>query len=354
MTAWPIYRADGSQHDSIDELPHAPPWRDFKGMIPEDYKAAYDLMQEAINAGTYHLSPRRTTKFEAQPEELELINTALYLRRPLLVTGKPGIGKSTLAYAVAHELKLGPVLVWPITSRSTLKDGLYTYDPIGRLQETHRLAGKLANELQNSENKDVPIGDYIRLGPLGTALLPGKRPRVLLIDEIDKSDIDLPNDLLNVFEEGEFEIPELVRLRTRKQFSEPVHVHVDDGLSRATLPHGRVMCHEFPFIIITSNGERELPAPFLRRCIRLEINPPTDLDVLADIIEAHFGFQTLEEKIAQKDLIKTFLDKRAKVDLATDQLLNAIYLSGLNIDLEARTPNKQKLIDDILRALSSN
>jgi hypothetical protein len=136
-------------------------------------------------------------------------NAALYLRRPLLLTGSPGAGKSTLAHAVAYELGLGRVLHWPIVSRSTLQDGLYRYDAIARLQD---------NQIAAHSGTAPPggIGSYIRLGPLGTALLPTAKPRVLLIDELDKSDIDLPNDLLNVMEEGEYGIPELERLAERE------------------------------------------------------------------------------------------------------------------------------------------
>ena len=133
-----------------------------------------------------------------------MVNTALFLRRPLLITGKPGSGKSTLAHSVAYELNLGPVLRWPITTRSTLQDGLYRYDAIARLHEASLRGGT------------PKIGPFVQLGPLGTAMVPTRWPRVLLIDEIDKSDIDLPNDLLNIFEEGEFEIPELASGSRRK------------------------------------------------------------------------------------------------------------------------------------------
>ena len=129
-------------------------------------------------------------------QEIQLVNTALYLRRPLLVTGDPGVGKSTLAYAVAHKLGLGPVMRWPITTRSTL----YHYDLIGRLRENLR---RIRGEALPAEEDD--IGTQIRLRPSERHCWPYRRPRVLLIDEIDKSDIDLPNDLLNVFEEGEFD-----------------------------------------------------------------------------------------------------------------------------------------------------
>src|SRR5262249_15364466 len=144
-------------------------------------------------------------------EELEMINAALYLRRPLLVTGSPGAGKSTLAHSVAAELGLGRVLRWPIVSRTRLVDGLYHYDAIARLQDVQVAAHSRAGGVDPTTD----IGSYVRLGPLGTALLPSDTPRVLLIDELDKSDIDLPNDLLNVLEEGEFSIPELERIADR-------------------------------------------------------------------------------------------------------------------------------------------
>ena len=99
----------------------------------------------------------RGSSYRPEPALLNPVNAALYLRRPLLVTGRPGVGKSTLAYAVAYELGLGPVLRWPITSSSSLKDGLYHYDAIGRLHDV--------NLKEPQIQKD--IGRYLRLGPLG-------------------------------------------------------------------------------------------------------------------------------------------------------------------------------------------
>ena len=113
------------------------------------------------------------------------------------------------------------------------------------------------------------ITDYLTLGPLGTALLPTRRPRALLIDEIDKADIDLPNDLLNVFERGEFEIPELARLGGSHDIRE-----APPGTERFAIRDGYVRCAQFPFVVLTSNGERDFPAAFLRRCIRLRMPPP--------------------------------------------------------------------------------
>ncbi len=118
MNDWKIFKGDGKQHDGW-KLPEPPSWRNFSSNT--DDGAAK--------------KQRRGETFQARPEEIELVNAALYLRRPLLVTGKPGTGKTSLAYAVAHELNLGEVLHWSITTRTTLKDGLYRYDAIGRLQD---------------------------------------------------------------------------------------------------------------------------------------------------------------------------------------------------------------------------
>src|SRR5438046_4256757 len=159
---WPIFRGDGPPHDAIRALPEPPPWRRF---------------------GPRHVRSDIGHAYQVGPAEIDIINIALHLRRPLLITGKPGVGKTSLADKIAYELGLGPVLKWFITSRSSVSDGLYTYDALGYFQA----AG--ASPAQNGTGTD--IGGYIRLGPLGTALLPRETPRVLLIDELDKSDIDV-------------------------------------------------------------------------------------------------------------------------------------------------------------------
>ncbi|WP_326719982.1 MULTISPECIES: MoxR family ATPase [unclassified Streptomyces] len=319
---WWVYRGSGSPHDGIRRLPPAPPWRaldaaDEYGELPPP--PVTDDANSARRLGRH----RRATAYVADDREIHLVNLALYLRRPLLVTGRPGVGKSTLAYSVAHELRLGPVLRWPIGSRSTLQDGLYTYDAIARLQD----AGLHSNGGRAGGDPSTPpgIGPYLRLGPLGTALLPWRRPRVLLVDEIDKSDIDLPNDLLDVFEEGEFTIPELSRLGDT-----PHQVMSADDGQRVTVKGGRLRSTHFPFVVLTSNGEREFPPAFLRRCVRLEI-PPADERKLASIVAAHFPAAPGEHSDAQRrELIAEFLRKQQAegADLASDQLLNAMLMAA--------------------------
>ena len=116
---WPIYRGDGTTHDDIAALPDPPPWRQFNGEPVVTAELGPDVDLPRRLGGLGH-------SYRPDDDVIEAVNAALYLRRPLLVTGKPGTGKSTLAYSVAYELRLGPVLYWPISSRSTLADGLYS------------------------------------------------------------------------------------------------------------------------------------------------------------------------------------------------------------------------------------
>ncbi|GHI07978.1 AAA family ATPase [Streptomyces cellostaticus] len=313
MPLWPVYTGTKEPHDGIEKLPDPPPWRAFDGGPALDTPA-----DDADTAATSPDRTHRAATYRATPQTVQLVNAALYLRRPLLVTGPPGTGKSSLAYAVARELTLGPVLRWNITSRSTLHDGLYQYDPLSRLYAARQTA---AAQPPGTPAPESGIADHLRLGPLGTALLPYARPRALLIDEIDKSDLDLPNDLLNVLEEGQYEIPELVR--SCDDHHPQAMVMVDGTHERVPVERGRVRCRAFPFVVLTSNGEREFPPAFLRRCVTLRLLQPDDSH-LADIVRAHFDG---EPDAYAQELTDRFLSRARGGDLATDQLLNAIYLA---------------------------
>lgn len=223
-----------------------------------------------------------------------------------------------------------------------LRQGLYRYDAIARLQDA-----QLKRERQ--------MGDYIRLGPVGTAFLPSQLPRVLLVDEIDKCDINLPNDLLNLFEEGCYEIPELVR---RKDECESVDVQTADPDVFATIRGGRVFCREFPFIVMTSNGERDFPPAFLRRCLRLKMpDPSQNRTALERIVEAHLKkgkdekrWTRLQEEVA--NLVKGFTTQGAEetADIATDQLLNAVYL--LTREVKPEKDDRESLKALLLKGLN--
>lgn len=329
-TDWRIFTGDRAPHDGLKRLPKAPPWRPFG-------KNAELVPPGPDRDGEEDIAAALGRKFRCSPEMREAVNLALYLRRPLLVTGKPGNGKSSLVLAVARELRLGPVLRWPITSKSTLRDGLYLYDALGRLEQLKRTG---------EPGDDSDIGGFIELGPLGTALLPTDWPQALLIDEIDKSDLDLPNDLLNIFEEGEYPIPELARARLEKP-ELGVRVYTWRHQREETIYYGHVRCRHFPFVVMTSNREREFPPAFLRRCIRITIEEP-DNDMLGRIVESHFDEAT---RTKARELITQFFDNRRTKDLATDQLLNAVYLIlGSNRHFEDK--DKKYLIEKLYQPIS--
>jgi MoxR-like ATPase len=305
MTWEALYRGDGVPRQVT--LPPAPPWRVF---------------------------PRAGEGPVFQPPDglIDAVNAALRLRRPLLVTGAPGSGKSTLIDSVAHELRLGEVLRWHVTSRSTLTEALYRYDALGRIH---------AHKLDRGDD----IAPFLRLGPLGTALLPADRPRALLIDEIDKSDVDLPSDLLDVLERGTFEIPELSRHEQPQ-----VSIREWESADRRTITGGRVSCAEFPFIVLTSNGERDFPAPFLRRCIRFTMPTPTT-EMVGRIVAAHLTAPAANGDDSVDRLIQAFVERvQAGENLAVDQLLNAVYL--LSGDGAPTGEVREQLRELILRELS--
>jgi len=197
------------------------------------------------------------------PELVEAVNLTIFLKkRPLLLKGEPGTGKTRLARAVAYELGLR-YESWYIQSTTKAKDGCYTYDAIARLHDA-QLARLDEQKLSKVDN----LWNYIKLGPLGRAFENSQRT-VVLIDEIDKADLDFPNDLLQVLDEKRFTIPEI---KVKKKEAEKEY---------------EIKAKEPPIIFITSNDEKDLPDAFLRRCLFHYIEFPDESE-LVNIINAHF------------------------------------------------------------------
>lgn len=297
---WHIFKGQGKKKEEVI-FPPAPPWRQNKNKISDKYIS------------------------DEKGEELDIVNAGIYLKRPILITGNPGIGKSSLAYAIKEELGL-ELVKWEITTKSTLKDGLYSYDAIARLQDV---------SLQSKDNskKKIKINDYLFLGALGYAFDNPKKdskPKILLIDEIDKSDIDLPNDLLHIFEDMEFLIPELERADKKGKGIKifPMHKKKSQKGELSLIKNGKVVCHpdNFPIILMTSNDEREFPPAFLRRCIRIDMKAPSK-NRLIKIIKGYYKTISSSEEKNMNKIIDKFLEiNEEKYKLSTDQLLNAMQL----------------------------
>lgn len=294
---WLVYRGDGKQHDDPCALPAPPPWRRFDRQ---------------------NRNPGAPWPYQIGPQEIDAINVAIYLRRPLLVTGSPGTGKTSLADSIAYELGLGPALKWFITTRSSLAEGLYSYDALGYFQALGAPAGR--------NDPDADIGRYIRLGALGTAFLSQEKPRVLLIDELDKSDADLPAELLTLFDEGQFFITELERLAPDHP---SVAVFTADHGERVPIHAGRVTCETFPLIVITSNEQRDFSPSFLRRCITLNLRQPGS-GALDAIVRAHLGHEAADKS---KPLLDRYAEGLVRGDISPDQFLNAAYLIAQGLQL---------------------
>jgi MoxR-like ATPase len=203
--------------------------------------------------------------YVSSPELEEVVNLAIVLGRPLLLQGDPGCGKTRLAYEVAYALGL-PLEEAYIKSTSRAQDLLYTYDAVSRLYDAQ--LGPDAPKGNNGEPRSSDVSNYIRLGPLGRAIARASNGRrsVVLIDEIDKADLDFPNDLLRELDRLEFEVADAPDIRFQ-------------------VPKDRPDLR--PVIFVTHNEEKALPAPFLRRCIYHYIEFPQDRRFLERVLAAH-------------------------------------------------------------------
>ncbi len=238
---------------------------------------------------------RGTEQYIASTELRDAVNVAVSLERPLLIRGEPGTGKTLLASAIADALGM-PLLTWNIKSTTRAQEGLYVYDTVQRLNDSRFGDGDVSN-----------IEHYIKLGPLGQAFDADTR-HVLLIDEIDKADLEFPNDLLNELDKMQFVVSETGRLVAAKQR---------------------------PVVVITSNAEKELPDAFLRRCIFHYIDFPSP-ELMQDIVGVHFP--EIDETLMTRALQKFYwLREQPEVRKkpSTSELLdwlNALRRSGISTE----------------------
>lgn len=236
-----------------------------------------------------------TKQYVASEQLLSSVNVAIALQKPLLIKGEPGTGKTMLAEAVAQSLGK-KLVIWNIKSTTKAQDGLYMYDTIQRLYDG-----------QFGEEGVDDIARYIKLGKLGEAFEADEQV-VLLIDEIDKADLEFPNDLLWELDQMEFYIHETKRT---------------------------VKAKHRPIVIITSNAEKELPDAFLRRCIFHYIDFP-DETLMEEIVRVHYP--DVEDRLLKEAMdvfyeIRTFRDIRKKP--STSELIdwiNALQLGGVPVE----------------------
>lgn len=236
-----------------------------------------------------------TSEYVASEQLMASVNVAIALQKPLLIKGEPGTGKTMLAEAVAKSLGKR-LIVWNIKSTTKAQEGLYVYDTIQRLYDG-----------QFGEEGVDDIARYIKLGKLGEAF-ESEEQVVLLIDEIDKADLEFPNDLLWELDQMEFYIHETKRT---------------------------VKAKNRPIVIITSNAEKELPDAFLRRCIFHYIDFP-DEALMEEIIKTHYP--DVEENL-MRGAMRVFYDIRAQRDIrkkpSTSELIdwiNALQIGGISAD----------------------